>query len=102
MVLEDTAGGVDGGSLCHMLILRNIHVALSNLKKLCCPVNFKKASCRHVDFLKVPCHMSLISKKAHVTMSTLGVYTPKALAPCRETWDTRLVGPVQTFVIYSL
>ena len=72
---------MDGGSPCRMAILRNVHVALSSFKKnrLCRPVDFKKASCRHVYSKKVPCCMSLKPKKDSVAVLILGVYTPVIL-----------------------
>ena len=58
---------MDGGqSPCRMSIIRNGNVALSI---------FKKASCRPVDFKKVPCRMSQRPKKGCVAVSILGVYT---------------------------
>ena len=72
-----------GASPCHMAIIR---MAMS-------PVKFKKSSCRHVDFKKVPCplslsfyipcHMSLRPRKGHVAVSILRVHTPYLVSRCR-------------------
>ena len=62
-----------GGSRYRMSIIRKPkgNVALSNLRKP--HVEFKKTLCRHFDFKKGPCRMSLMPKKGRVALSILGV-----------------------------
>ena len=70
-----TLKGVDGGgSPCHMWIIRNGNVALSNLTKP--HVSLSNLRKDRVALLKKGlCRMSLRTKKGHVAVSILGVHT---------------------------
>ena len=69
-----------GGPHVGMSIIRNGNVALLILRKRHDALSIvKQALCCHIDFKKIPCHMSLRPKKGHVALSMLGVFTPRII-----------------------
>ena len=66
----NSTGALDEGSWCRTSILRNIYVALSNLRNA---VEFKKLPCPMSLSFQISCHMSLEPKRPHVALWILGV-----------------------------